>query len=64
MNYLPVLDMMHNLALLMDTAYVFDRVFARGDWEKTTRTLRLFKIILLFSEVKFYRRNPNRRAFQ
>jgi PAS domain S-box-containing protein len=42
MNYLPVLDMIHNLALLLAIAYVFDLVTARWPRKKTLQTQILF----------------------
>jgi LytS/YehU family sensor histidine kinase len=44
MNYFPVLDMIHNLALLLATAYVFDLVTARWSQKKTIQTQVLFGI--------------------
>jgi PAS domain S-box-containing protein len=44
MNYLPVLDMIHNLALLLATAYVFDLVTAQWPKKKTIHTQVLFGI--------------------
>ncbi len=46
MNYLPVLDMIHNLTLLLATAYVFDRVTARWSRKKTILTQVLFGIFI------------------
>jgi PAS domain S-box-containing protein len=46
MNYFPVLDMIHNLALLLATAYVFDLVTARWPREKTIQTQVLFGIFI------------------
>ncbi len=42
MNYLPVLDMIHNLALLLAIAYVFDLITARWPRKKTFQTQVLF----------------------
>ena len=44
MNYLPVLDMIHNLALLLTTAYIFDLLTARWSQKKTIQTQILFGI--------------------
>jgi PAS domain S-box-containing protein len=46
MNYLPVLDMIHNLALLLATAYVFDLATAWWPWKKTVWTQMLFGIFI------------------
>lgn len=46
MNYLPVLDMIHNLTLLLATAYVFDLVTARWPQKKTIHTQVFFGIFV------------------
>jgi PAS domain S-box-containing protein len=46
MNYLPVLDMIHNLALLLAIAYVFDLITARWPRKKTFQTRVLFGVFI------------------
>ncbi len=46
MNYLPVLEMIHNLALLLSIAYVFDLLTARWPRQKTVPAQLLFGLFI------------------